>query len=210
MTLFLIATCLTPNAIGAGLTQQDLREAVAYGRKFKTVDKFLQHGMKGIRVRLASAMAMDGISKFATFYNEWNYVAALAAQAAQQMRDIDPATIRLDGNVHCFVEIHALGSIPTSKMNRRYAGERAHMVLSIGDRTIQPLAREMLAKSDQSPGAIVIGLQTGKITLQFEFPPDHALEREVEVVLIDGDGNKHRSIADLSSLIVVPHAEVSQ
>src|SRR5258708_39709218 len=60
----------------AVLTEDQIAQAIAYGAQFKTRDKFLDKGLKGVRVKLASAMAMDGISKYATFFNDWNFIAA--------------------------------------------------------------------------------------------------------------------------------------
>lgn len=51
---------------------------------------------------------------------------------------------------------------------------------------------------------IVAGLQGGKITLNFAFdvsPED--LQSPVEVILIDGDGNKHQHKADLKGILEI-------
>ena len=64
------------------------------------------------------------------------------------------------------------------------------------------MSKSMLKRSDQSPGSIVLGLATGKITLEFAFevtPVDIA--REVEVILVDGDGNQHKAKANLAEAL---------
>jgi hypothetical protein len=145
---------------------------------------------------------MDGISEYATFFSDWEAVAAESAAAHQQMRELSPDDVESTGLLHAFVEVHAHGMIPASKMNRRYGGKRAHLVLKIGDRVVQPVTKSMIKQSDQSAGAALIGLPEGTITLDFAFdvsPKD--IQAPVEVILIDGDGNRHRRAADLSGIL---------
>jgi hypothetical protein len=156
-------------ATGQSLTTEEVAAAIAYGTHYKTKDKFLEKGLQGVRVKLASAMAFDGISKFATFFNDWNYIAAEAADTNQQLREVKPEDFHPEGLLNAFVEVHARGAIPASKLNRRYLQERAHLVIRVDDRTIQPATKSMLKRSDQSPGSVVLGLPTGKITLEFAF-----------------------------------------
>jgi hypothetical protein len=189
---------------GPPLTPQQIQAAIVEGSKYKTIDKFLEKGLKGRRVKLAGAMAMDGISKYATFFNDWYAVAAESAAANQQMRELKPDEVESTGLLHAFVEVHARGAIPTSKLNRRYREKRAHLVLKIGERVVQPIAKSMIKKSDQSVGMILAGVESGKITLDFAFdvtPED--LQAPVEIVLTDGDGNKHQQRADLKGLLSI-------
>jgi hypothetical protein len=167
----------------------------------------LHHGTfyKGpsvVRVKLASAMAVDGISKYATFYNDWTAVAAESAAAHQQMRELKPEEIQTTGLLHVFVEVHGRGAFPTGKMNRRYGPQRAHLVLKLGERIVQPVEKMMIMKSDQSPAAYLAGYNESKITLSFAFDvsPDD-LQSAVTVILIDGDGNKHQQKADLKGIL---------
>jgi len=60
------------------------------------------------------------------------------------------------GLLHAFVEVHARGAIPTSKLNRRYREQRAHLVLKIGDRVVQRVEKNMIMKSDQGIGMILV------------------------------------------------------
>jgi hypothetical protein len=159
-------------------------------------------GPSGIRVQLASAMAMDGISKYTTFYNDWPAVAAESAAAHQQMRELKVEEIQTNGLLHAFVEIHGRGAFPTGKMNRRYGQQRAHLVLKIGERIIQPFEKMMIMKSDQSPAAFLAGYNESRITLDFAFdvsPED--LDVPTTIILIDGDGNRHQAKADLKSIL---------
>jgi hypothetical protein len=186
------------------LTPPQIQAAIQEGGKYKTIDKFLEKGLRGKRVKLASAMAVDGISKYATFYSDWQAVAAEAAAANQQMRGLKPEQIESNGMLHAFVEIHARGAIPTSKLNRRYREQRAHLVLKIGEKVIQPVEKNMIRKDDQGVGMIIAGVPSGKITLEFAFdvlPED--LRAPVEVILIDGDGNRHQQKADLSGVLTL-------
>jgi hypothetical protein len=222
---------------GPTLTPEQIQAAIKEGRKYKTIDKFLealantnQHhkvrngvllatvgplaapamlhhkasykGPFAVRVKLASAMAMDGISKYATFYNDWPAVAAEAAAAHQQMRELKPEEIQTNGLLHAYVEVHGRGAFPTNKMNRRYGPQRAHLVLKIGERIIQPVEKVTIMKSDQSPAAYLAGYNESKITLSFAFDVSREeLQSAVTVILIDGDGNKHQQVANLNGIL---------
>ena len=189
-------------AAGQSLTTNQIAAAISYGSHYKTKEKFLEKGLRGVRVKLASAMALDGISKFATFFNDWNGIAAEAAAANQQLKEVKPEDFVPEGLLHAFVEVHASGAIPASKLNRRYLEGRAHLVLRSGEKTIQPVEKSMLMRSDQSPASIVLGLPTGKITLEFAFKVSPAdLAQGVEIILIDGDGNQHRAKANLAEAL---------
>lgn len=189
-------------AAGPVLTPDQIQAAIQKGSQYKTIDNFLDNGLKGRRIKLASAMALDGISKYATFFNDWQATAGEAAAAHQQMRELHVDEIQSTGLLHAYIEVHARGAIPTGKLNRRYREQRAHLVLKIGDRVIQPVEKRMIKKSDQSAPMAVLGTQEGKITLDFAFDvsPDD-LQAPVEVILIDGDGNKHQAKADLRSIL---------
>lgn len=189
-------------AAGPVLTPEQIQAAIQKGSQYKTVDKFLDNGPKRKRIKLASAMAVDGISKYVTFFNDWQAVAAEAAAARQQMRELHVDDVQSTGLLHAYVEVHARGAIPTGKLNRRYGDQRAHLVLKLGERVIQPVEKKMIRKSDQSAPMAVLGTQEGKITLDFDFdvtPED--LQLPIEAILIDGDGNKHQEKADLKGIL---------
>jgi hypothetical protein len=167
-------------------------------------DKYVScdRNLKGKRVKLASAMAADGISKYATFYNDWQAVVAQSAAANQQMRELKPADVESKGLLHVFVEIQARGASGTGKLDRRYSNERAHLVLKIGDRIVQPTEKSMNYRAGQSIGMFMLGAKSGKIALDYTFdvsPQD--LQSSVEVILIDGDGHRHEHEADLAGVL---------
>ena len=209
LTLSFSAWCAGPT-----LKPDQIQAAIEEGSKYKTADRVLDcldqkyvscdKNLKGKRVRLASAMAADGISKYATFYNDWQAVVAQAAAAHQQMREIKPADVESKGLLHVFVEIHARGAHGTGKLDRRYSEQRSHLVLQIGDRVIQPLDKNMVARTGQNDASYLIGVKSGEITLEYNFdvtPQD--LQSPVGVILIDGDGHKHTHEADLSGVLDV-------
>jgi hypothetical protein len=75
-------------------------------------------------------------------------------------------------------------------------------VLKVGERVIQPVEKKMIVKSDQSAPMAVLGTQEGKITLDFAFDViADDLQSPVQVILIDGDGNKHQEKADLKGIL---------
>jgi len=81
-----MASLLGTSARCAGpvLTPQPVQAAIQEGSKYKTIDKFLEKGLKGKRVKLAGAMAKDGISKYATFFNDSIAGAPLLAHPATE------------------------------------------------------------------------------------------------------------------------------
>jgi hypothetical protein len=89
-------------------------------------------------------------------------------------------------------------------LDRRYGSERAHLVLKIGDRIVQPVSKSMIYRSGQSLSMVFLGANSGKITLNFGFdvlPAD--LQSPVGDILIDGDGSRHQHIADLKGILAV-------
>ncbi len=196
---------IVPATSGWALTRGEIVSAIAHGKHYKTKDDFLESGVEGVKVKLASAFALDGISKTAIFFDDWNYIAGESASANQQMREVNPDDFQPVGLLHAIVQVHAMGAIPTSKLNRRYLDGRAHLVLRVNGVIIQPTTKSMLKKSDQSEGAVLLGVQSGKIVLEFSFDVAAVdLQKEVEVILIDGDGNQHRAKSVLAPALGHP------
>jgi hypothetical protein len=188
---------------GPVLDTDQIQTAIQEGSKYKTADQFLEKGLKGKKVKLASAMALDSISKYATFYDDWQAIAAKAAAAHQQMRELKIDEAQPEGLLHVFVEVVGRGEIGSGKIDRRYQDQRAHLVLQIGDRIVQPTDQSMIKQTMQLTETILLE-KARKITLNFAFdvsPED--LRRPVEVILIDGDGNKHRAKADLDGVLTL-------
>jgi hypothetical protein len=156
--LFVMASLLGTSAQCAGpvLTPQQIEAAIREGSKYKTIDKFLEKGLKGKRVKLAGAMATDGISKYATFFNDWQAGAAEAAAAHQQMRELKVDEVQSNGLLHVFVEVRGGGIVGVSRLDRGYQGKRAHLVLKAGERVIQPVDKGMIKQSNEA-GATLLG-----------------------------------------------------
>lgn len=206
--VFVVASLLGTSAWCAGpvLTPQQVQAAIQEGIKYKTIDQFLEKGLKGKRVKLAGAMAKDGISKYATFFNDWQAVAAEAAAARQQMRELKVDEVQSNGLLHVLVEVRGGGIVGVSRIDRGYQGKRAHLVLKAGEQIIQPVDKSMIKQSNEVAGSVLWGTTMRKITLEFAFdvsPND--LQSPVEVILIDGDGNKHRQTADLSGILDISY-----
>lgn len=197
------ATAASAWCAGPVLTSDQIQAAIQEGSQYKNVDEYYTKGLKGKRITLATAMALDGIGKYATFFNDWQAVAAEAAAAKQQMRELKPADIQSSGLLHAFVEVQARGIIPSRNLNRRYADQRAHLVLKIGQRIIQPVDKRMISKDEFL--SKLFGAPSEKITLNFAFDvsPDD-LKSPVTVILIDGDGDKHQAKTDLDGILAAP------
>jgi hypothetical protein len=202
--LFVMCSLIGTSARCAGpvLTPQQVQAAIQEGSKYKTIDKFLEKGLKGKRVKLAGTMAKDGISKYATFFNDWQAVAAEAAAAHQQMRELKVDEVQSNGLLHVFMEVRGGGIVGVSRLDRGYQGKRAHLVLKAGERILQPVGKSMIKQSNEVAGTLLWGTTMRKITLDFAFDvsPDD-LQSPVEVILIDGDGNKHHQTVDLSEIL---------
>src|ERR1035441_3132946 len=99
---FVMTSLLGTSAWCAGpvLTPQQVQAAIQEGSKYKTIDRFLEKGLKGKRVKLASAMAVDGISKYATFFTDWQAIAAEASGAHQPARELRADDVQASGLLH--------------------------------------------------------------------------------------------------------------
>jgi hypothetical protein len=205
---------------GPKLTPEQIEVAIKDGSKYKTAEEVLacvdpeyansassqwKHRCEripvGTRIKLDGAIAKDG-TKYATFFNDWQFVAAQAAAANQQMREIKVADVESKGLLHVLIEVHPLGTWGVGKLERRYGNDRAHLVLKIGGRVIQPTAKDTRYREGQSVNMAVIGVPSAKIALNFSFdvsPED--LKQPVEVILIDGDGHKHAHKAELAGVL---------
>jgi hypothetical protein len=189
---------------GPVLTPGQIQAAIQKGNQYKSADQFLEKGLKGKRIKIAGAMARDGISKYATFFNDWQFVAVESAAAHQQMRELTAEEVRSKGLLHVFVEVRGGGVVGVSRIDRRYQGGRAHLVLKAGDRILQPIDKNMRRQSNDAAASLLWGATMRKITLDFAFDVSPAdLDSPVTVILIDGDGNKHEQKADLKGVLNV-------
>jgi hypothetical protein len=187
---------------GPQLTPHQIQDAIEVGSRYKTIDKFLEKGLAGKRIKLAGAMAKDGISKYATFFNDSQAVAAESAAAHQQMRELRADDVESSGLLHVFVEVSGGGIVGVSRLDRGYQGKRAHFVLKVGERIVQPVEKAMIKQANEAGATLLWGATMRKITLRFAFdvsPED--LQSPVEAILIDGDGNKHQQTVDLKGIL---------
>jgi hypothetical protein len=214
-----ISVGVSARCAGPQLTSEQIQTAIKEGKRYKTADKVLacldpeyastpnsqwEHRCDGLpagkRIKLEGTMARAYISEYATFFNDWQAVVAQSAAANQQMRGLKPADVESKGLLHVLVEVRGRGAWEAGRLDRRYGSSRAHLVLKIGDRIVQPAEKDMRYREGQSWD--IFGVKSGKIGLDFTFdvsPED--LNRPVEVILIDGDGKRHKHEADLTGVL---------
>lgn len=120
LALLALTSVATVWSAGPILTPEQVQSAILHGSMYRTADQFLERGLKGRRTKVAGAMAMDGISKYATFFNDWGAVSVASAAASQQMRKVNRDDLQINGLLHAFVEIHARGANGVGKLDRRY------------------------------------------------------------------------------------------
>lgn len=182
---------------GPTLTPQQIQAAMQEGTRWfalpvqfgkgKAVGDFFDEELKkkGKRVRLAGLMAMDGISKHVTFFNDWEAVAAQVVAANQQMRGFKAEEAQTAGLLHAYVDVHALGLIPSSKLVERYGAQQVHLVLLIEGQVIQPVSKTAFS---------------GYLEFAYDLSPGD-LRNPVTVILIDGDGMRHQQKANLAGVL---------
>jgi hypothetical protein len=202
--------------------ETDYSKAIAEGQSFKSRKQYLEKGLKDQKVQLASSFAKDGMSKYVTFFTDYEAVAAASAQARQEMRDFtvdDAKKLPLSGLIFAYVEIHARGMIPTAKLPKRYVENSAHLVLQIDGKVIQPLSKEVKKVSDASVVIPVgfysywqtnnfsiltggpLGVEGAKAELEFVFAADPSIKtKKGKVILIDADGNRHQEDVDFGKV----------
>lgn len=202
--------------------ETDYSKAVSYGQSFKSRLQYLEKGLKDQKVQLASAWAKDGMSKYVTFFTDYEAVAAAAAQAKQEMREFtteDAKKLPLTGLIFAHVEVHARGMIPTRKLSKRYVQNAAHLVLEVDGKVIQPLRKELTKVSDAS--VIVpmgfytywqsnnfsiltggpLGVEGAKAEMEFAYSVDPSIKtKKGKVILIDAEGNKHQENVDFGKI----------
>jgi hypothetical protein len=213
--------CMTADA----LTDEQIAEAIRYGQQYRTPDLFMRDGLKAKKVQLASAMAMDGISKYVMFYRDADVVSAAAAAANLQLRTFTIADARQipdTGLVFANIQLQARGMIPVKKLNKRYPEGRGHFVLRVDGVVIQPVDKSIIPATKAD--GVFVGIfymwgQVGRIGFAtaipvytqpapdrmvfeeaFRLTPDQ-LTKKAEAILIDGDGHQHKGQADFAVLL---------
>lgn len=195
-----------PTSVGdsVSLSPAQIQEAINYGSKFQTRDKFFEKGLKGVRVKFGpGVLGPGGMSRYVTFFDDWNWIGSEAAAARQQIREVSPSDFHPTGMLHALLEVHASGGAGTSRLSRKYLDDRSHLVIRTGVRTIQPTAEKMLMRSDAPGIADLLVGEGGKITVQFEFQVStEDLKMPTSVILSDGDGKRFEAKVDISNLLV--------
>ncbi len=179
---------------GPILTAGQIQAAIQEGRKYKSADKFIDNGLKGRRVDVTGNTNV-------IFFNDWQEVALESAAAHQQLRELNADQAQGTGLLHAYVEIVAAETWTFRQGNTNFL--HSHLVLSIGDRVIQPLKDPVVVKNDQT-NQFGVGKEW-VITLAYDFdvsPGD--LLAPVTVIAISGDGKKHQKKVDLSGVFDVP------
>ena len=211
-----------PEEIFPSLTRQEISQAIEYGIKYKTRSHYLKKGLKHKKLQFASAFAMDGISKYVTFFTDFDVVAAAAADANHKLRKLTEEEIKelpLTGVLYANVQVHGRGYLPVKKLKRRYTRGDAHLVLKIDGKIIQPLSSQITDERDASIyipvtlftwwntknmsllTATPLGFVGKRVELEFAFSlnPEQMAKRAT-VILIDGDGHHHKKQIDLSKI----------
>jgi hypothetical protein len=194
----------TPAEGAASLSPAQIQEAINNGSKFQTRDKFFEKGLKGVRVKLGpGVLGPGGMSRYVTFFDDWNWIGSEAAAARQQIREVSPSDFHPTGILHALLEVHASGGAGTRRLSRKYLDDRSHLVIRTGVRTIQPTAEKMLMRSDAPEIADLLVGEGGKITVQFEFQVStEDLKMPTSVILSDGDGKRFEAKVDISTVFV--------
>jgi hypothetical protein len=207
------------------LNPAQLQAALNYGNQFRSRAQYLDTGMKAQKYQISSAWAVDGISKYLLFFTDYDIVAAAAAAAHQQMRELSVADIQklpLSGLVFVNVQLHARGTFPVERLQGRFGStsDKLHLVLQIGDKVLQPVGRSDMRDSGVvSPtGPIIVrswtigntsmittdqlGYSQERVEVEFVFrlPADFA-DRKAKAILIDGQGKQYKVDVDLAAIL---------
>jgi len=223
ITLVRTITLVMPLALSSIYAQgTDYAKAIAYGTSFKSRLQYLNKGLKDQRVQLASAWAKDGMSKYVTFFTDYEDDPPSAPKAHKQMPDYtteDAKKLPLTGLIFAHVEVHARGMLPTRKLSKRYVQNAAHLVLEVDGKVIQPISKELTRVSDASVIVPVgfytywqsnnfsiltggpLGVEGAKAEMEFAYSVDPSIKaKKGKVILIDAEGNKHQDDVDFSKV----------
>lgn len=124
-----------------GFPEQELLKGIAYGKQFEDRKDFLRRGLGQNKIQLSSAWSKDGISKYVTFYQDYDVVAAAVVLAHEQLRELstqDLSQLPYSGLLFANLDLRARGLFPIKHLNDRFAGGGTHMVLEIDGTMIQP------------------------------------------------------------------------
>jgi hypothetical protein len=204
------------------LSQDAVKDAVAFGARFKSADQFLDDGLKPYKFKIAGVMATDGTSKYVTLLTDWTTIAAASADAHRRLRSLTEEEFTKfpnSGLIQAIAEMHARGIVPVHRMQGRYGNGRTHLVLTFGETIVQPLDQRVM--SDVSSPAYQLWVFTSttfgslgwalvqpaggwpeeKIVTNFTFSLSEQQRRSKgKLILIDGNGSKDDSDVDFGKL----------
>jgi len=221
-TAILLTVLVAASTHVIALSEDEVKDAVAFGARFKSADQFLDDGLKPYKFKIAGVMATDGTSKYMTVLTDWTTIAAASADAHRRLRALTPddmATFQNAGLIQVIAEMHARGVIAAHLMQGRYGNRRTHLVLKFGETIVQPLEQQVM--SDVSSPAYTLWVFTSntfgslgwvvaqpvggwpeeKLVTHFTFSPSvEQLRSKGKLILIDGNGSKDDVNVDFSKL----------
>jgi hypothetical protein len=224
-TLRPIATLCAALVVGTqlvALSQDAVKDAVAFGSRFKSADQFLNDGLRPYKFKIAGFMATDGTSKYVTLLTDWTTIAAASADAHRRLRTLtedEIAKFPRSGLIQAIAEMDARGMVPVHRMQGRYGNGRTHLVLTFGETIVQPLDQRVM--SDVSSPAYQLWVFTSttfgslgwaivqpvggwpeeKIVTNFTFSlSEQQRGSKGKLILIDGNGSKDDHDVDFGKL----------
>lgn len=208
-------------AAGAAPSDTALARAIAIGVKYRTRESYIDKQAKDTKVQFASAMALDGISKYATLFGDFDVVASAAANAAHDMKSFtlaDARRVPLSGLVYANVQLTARGYGPVARLENDWRPAGIHLVLVIDDSVIQPVSKEaaLISEKAGAPTVVAAGVPVGDYSLltgtvlqyrsghleqEFAFRlPTPIRSKKAKIILIRPDGKRYEDSVDLDRL----------
>jgi len=224
-----VAATLAAEQPEAAFPPGEMAKGIALGKQFTTRKQFIEKGLKQNKIQMSSAWAIDGISKYVTFYRDYHVVAAHVAEGNQQLRDVsekDLSTIPYTGLLFAYIELHARGMLPIHRLNTRFMDGNTHMVLQIDGENIQPAKEGFVPKRERKTcvgqyytysvfavhnfafgtgGVNEVSWdcteQLTKFSVEFGFllTPEQQQKR-AQIIIVDSEGHRHSGSVDLSTL----------
>lgn len=204
------------------LSDDQMQRAIEEGQRYRSRQEYLDNGLKTAKFQFASAWALDGISKYVTFFTDFEVVAAAAADAKREMRNfglLEARKLPLEGFLYATMDVTGRGMLNVGKVKPRFGNGNARVVLQDGDSIIQPLLKKdpenassntVLGTGYLWTGGGNMGILTGmplgfynataRQDFAFAISPK-ALDRKIKAFLIDAEGNRYEKEIEISSLL---------
>jgi len=209
----------TPRQVAS---EAQIAKAVAYGESFPSRNKYLDGALKKNKFQIASAWSKDGISKYFIFFSDFDIIASAASQAKHEMRNLTTEDIQklpLSGLIYVNVQLHARGTMPVHKLEKRFGHTNAHLVFEVDGQIVQPVSKQLVSQNEASvefPVAVLtwwdtkhtslvtggtLGYEGERVELEFGFrlTPDQ-MNKKATVILIDGDERQYKTDVNLSEV----------